>query len=224
MNPRAFVVRMTGCLLLGLWAGCSPAPSDAPRVLEPPPSAEQVRTAAELRGREIVGQAGRALSGVLLQAIEQGGYTNAFPLCSMQALPLTASLAQAHGVQLRRVSHRPRNEANRASAQEAAIIGRYVDLLEQGVQPEPEVMLSGTGPAVFYAPIVIGTNLCLECHGVPEIDLRPEVQPLIAQLYPRDEATGFKLGELRGLWRVDFSRGPQPAMSDPRELGRPGEP
>jgi hypothetical protein len=221
---KPLVAHMMGCLLLGLWAGCRPTPSVPPRALEPPPSAEEDRSAVESRGREIVRQAGRALSSVLVQAIEQGGYTNAFPLCSVQALPLTESLAQAHGVQLRRVSHRPRNEANRASPQEAFIIGRYADLLEQGVQPEPEVVLSGTGPALFYAPIVIGTNLCLECHGMPEIDLRPEVRPLIAQLYPRDEATGFKLGELRGLWRVDFPRGPQPAMSDPGQPGRPGEP
>jgi hypothetical protein len=88
---------------------------------------DELRAAVERRGREIVSEAGRALSGVLLEAIEQGGYTNAFPLCSMQALPLTASLAQAQGVQLRRVSHRPRNEANRASAREMEIIRRYAE-------------------------------------------------------------------------------------------------
>jgi hypothetical protein len=28
----------------------------------------------------------------------------------------------------------------------------------------------------------------------------------IRRLYPADAATGFKLGDLRGLWRVDFRR------------------
>jgi len=27
---------------------------------------------------------------------------------------------------------------------------------------------------------------------------------VIRQLYPQDEATGFKLGQLRGAWRIDI--------------------
>jgi len=216
----AYAGRIAGLALLGLWAGCSPAPPVSSPTPTAPVVADEIRGAAMARGREIVGQAGRALSGVLLEAIEQGGYTNAFPFCSVQALPLTASLAQAHGVQLRRVSHRPRNEANRASPEEAGIIQRYADLLEQGGRPEPEVILLDTGNAIFYAPIVINTNLCLQCHGAAETDLRPEIQPFIAQLYPRDEATGFQLGDLRGLWRIDFPGLPVTF----REGGRPDDP
>jgi hypothetical protein len=92
--------------------------------------------------------------------------------------------------------------------------------VEEEGRPEPVVIVEDTGGAVFYAPIVITTNLCLQCHGVPDVDLRPEMQPLIAQLYPQDEATGFQLGDLRGLWRVDFPGLPVTF----REGGRPREP
>jgi len=210
-HPAGFWAGVAGLILLGVGSGCSPEPPPSAVAPPSPGPVDELRAAAESRGREIVSEAGRALSGVLLEAIAQGGYTNAFPLCSMQALPLTTSLAQAHDVELRRVSHRPRNEANRASEQEMVIIRRYAELRGQEGRPEPVVILDDTGAAVFYAPIVITTNLCLQCHGVPDVELRPEVQPLIAQFYPQDEATGFQLGDLRGLWRVGFSRAPEPS-------------
>lgn len=34
----------------------------------------------------------------------------------------------------------------------------------------------------------------------------PENLAFIRSLYPQDAATGFKLGDLRGAWRVDFPR------------------
>jgi hypothetical protein len=34
--------------------------------------------------------------------------------------------------------------------------------------------------------------------------MTPENLALIRQLYPADEATGFSLGEVRGLWRIGF--------------------
>jgi hypothetical protein len=69
---------------------------------------------------------------------------------------------------------------------------------------------AANGRATFYSPIVITNPLCLQCHGIPGTDLAPSTVALLQQLYPRDEATGFKLGDLRGLWRVDFARLPEP--------------
>ena len=45
---------------------------------------------------------------------------------------------------------------------------------------------------------------CLQCHGTPNQDIAPETLAAIQKLYPDDKATGFKLGDLRGLWRVTF--------------------
>jgi hypothetical protein len=163
-----------------------------------------IEAAALSRGREIVAQAGKALSGVLLEAIRTGGLTNALPLCSVQAIPLTTSLAQANDVQLRRVSHRPRNPANRANEQEIALIKDYESKLSADQPPQPTTFADGEGAASFYAPIVIKTNLCLNCHGIPSETLKPDIIPLVETLYPADEATGFDLGDVRGLWRIDF--------------------
>ena len=40
---------------------------------------------------------------------------------------------------------------------------------------------------------------CLTCHGS---SLQPELKAEILRLYPNDQATGFKPGELRGAFTV----------------------
>ncbi|MFM8269556.1 MAG: DUF3365 domain-containing protein [Pseudomonadota bacterium] len=38
--------------------------------------------------------------------------------------------------------------------------------------------------------------VCLNCHGT---HLNPEVKKEISSLYPSDQATGFQVGDFRGL-------------------------
>ena len=60
------------------------------------------------------------------------------------------------------------------------------------------------GQTTFLAPILLSKELCLKCHGQPGKDIAPGDLETIRRLYPGDEATGFAMGELRGLWRIDF--------------------
>lgn len=189
------------------FSACSPSSHDhhsqSPSPSPAPPS-EDTRQAATQHGKEIAAEVGKSLSTVLLAAIQEGGPTNAIPLCSVQAAPLTASLATKHGVNIRRVSHRPRNPANRASDSEIQLIQQYQEQKGAAQPLQPLVQTAANGGLTFYAPIAIATNLCLNCHGIPGDTLTPETANAIAKLYPEDQATGFQLGDLRGLWRIDF--------------------
>ena len=49
------------------------------------------------------------------------------------------------------------------------------------------------------AAIVVA--LCLTCHGE---SLQPEIATRINESYPEDEAAGFKTGDLRGVFWVEF--------------------
>lgn len=64
--------------------------------------------------------------------------------------------------------------------------------------------MSPEGSVHFYAPILLAAPVCLQCHGRPEKDIAPATMAAIKKLYPEDKATGFQLGDLRGLWRVTF--------------------
>ncbi len=66
-------------------------------------------------------------------------------------------------------------------------------------------------PAWHYAEIVAEPNgkyfrfmkaipvqdQCLVCHG-DKNNLQPEVKALLNERYPHDQATGYKVGDLRG--------------------------
>jgi len=193
------------CLLpLGLLVGCS-KPGSSPTALQPPPAlAAEVQQAAVQRGKAIATETFGLLSTNLQTALQSGGVSNALPFCSLAASPLTAGMAGKHGVTLRRVTHKPRNPAGRADASELTILNQFSAALT-GTNPPPPLVTNFTAGAVtFFAPIVLNNELCLKCHGAPGQDISPENVAVIQGLYPQDEATGFKLGDLRGAWRIDF--------------------
>jgi hypothetical protein len=164
------------------------------------------RTAAEARerGPVIVKEAFAVLSGNLGRAIAENGVNDALQFCSVQAAGLAAGVARTNHVLLKRVSHRARNPENRADAEELVLLESFRTALKASAAVAPEVRTNAAGRFVFYAPITLNNPVCLKCHGDPEREIAPDTMTLIRKLYPEDRATGFKFGELRGLWRIEF--------------------
>ncbi len=172
---------------------------------EPPPSLTPAQQAAAIeRGKFIVADTFSVLSSNLQSAMASGGLSNALPFCALSASPLTASVATRHGVALRRITHQPRNPAARADVVETAILDGFRAALVLGTPPPPFATNLLAGQATFFAPIVLNNARCLKCHGEVGKDIGSESLALIQRHYPQDEATGFKLGDLRGAWRIDF--------------------
>ena len=199
-------------LLLGMgrggWVGCSkPAePPTAGGAVPAVPTDEQKEIALR-RGRAITAETFALLRTNLQTAIQAGGISNALPFCSMAASPLTAGMAAKHGVTLRRVTHKARQPSGKASALEMGFLADFESRMSEGsiTNPPPPVVTNlAPGSVTFFAPIVIGVPLCLKCHGEPESDIAPADLEVIRKLYPRDEAVGFRMGQLRGAWRIDF--------------------
>jgi hypothetical protein len=70
-------------------------------------------------------------------------------------------------------------------------------------------MCNGFGPGAHadsdaFCAVCITRACAWRKDGEPGKDIEPENVAAIRRLYPQDEATGFKLGELRGAWRIDF--------------------
>jgi len=189
-----------------LLAGCS---RQAPDVSENYPASAAPLTAAQVekatkRGRAIVEETFGLLSTNLQTALVSGGVSNALPFCSLAASPLTASMAQKHGVSLRRFTHKPRNPSGMADTVELGFLEHFRKGLAFTNTIPPMVASVEPGVVTFFAPIVLNNPMCLNCHGEPDKDIKPENLAIIRRLYPQDQATGFQLGELRGAWRIDF--------------------
>jgi hypothetical protein len=189
---------LTLCLTFVLThAGCRRAVAPSAALMDE----ATVRT----RGKEIVTEAAAALSKALMQALEEGGVAAALPFCSGQAIPLTTEAAKRSGVGLRRISSKNRNSSNAASPGEQKILDTFRASLARAEAPQAVVEQTKI-LASYYVPILVGNPTCLRCHGTPDQDIIPDDHRLIQQLYPEDKATGFKMGDLRGMWRVDFSK------------------
>jgi hypothetical protein len=168
----------------------------------------------ETRGQAIVQQAFALLSSNLTKALAAGGVTNALSYCSERALPLTREVASTNEVTIRRATHMARNPANRASPAELAILRDFRVALENQQKPRPVLRTNVNGSVTFYAPILLNNSICLKCHGEPGKDISAVDAAFIRSIYPQDKATGFKLGELRGLWRIDFGAQTKQATTD----------
>lgn len=191
------------------FTACKP-PSEAAAPTAAPALAPDVEAAALERGQTVAGQAFALLSTNLVRAIRDQGITNALAYCSDRAYPLTALVADTNQVQLQRVTHRPRNPSNEVRNAELAVLREFQLALGRGETPRPLVRAGTNGHVVFYAPIVLTNPLCLQCHGAVGTDIQPATAGLLARLYPQDQATGFKLGELRGMWRIEMPARGQP--------------
>ena len=55
----------------------------------------------------------------------------------------------------------------------------------------------------YFAPILVKAQ-CLACHGNVGQQVADSTHSLLQSRYPADAATGYKEGELRGIWSVNF--------------------
>lgn len=176
---------------LGLVA-CSP---ETKETVERRPQSEVVAEA-----KTVAQAAFEALSGELGKAMAEGGPVHAIPFCLSKAGSLTAEVAEAHGVGLARLSDRPRNPEQRASGEDLAALEAMRD------EAKPRVAWKDDGTAVVRLPIVINNPICLNCHGDEEI--AGETRRVLSEQYPDDQATGYTMNDLRGIWRIEVPPNP----------------
>ncbi|MBL4747183.1 MAG: DUF3365 domain-containing protein [Flavobacteriaceae bacterium] len=155
------------------------------------------------KGKDISQKTFKLLSGNLMQQMQQGGPSQALPFCNLQAIPLTESIALQENVQLKRLSTLYRNIKNKPNVAEERILNTYNRALINGEKLSPVLMSSPTGKPQFYAPIIIGEK-CLSCHGTVGKEISLKTDSLIKTMYPKDLATGYKVGDLRGIWSIQF--------------------
>lgn len=151
-------------------------------------------------GKTIAETTFKVLSSNLQEAMVDGGIENALNYCNVKAMPLTDSLSQYYNVSIKRVSNKVRNPLNQATEDEQKILTDYLANIENR---KPIVIKNKDGNSTFYAPITT-KGLCLNCHGIVGKTLLPENHKIIKTLYPKDEATGYNLDELRGMWSIEF--------------------
>lgn len=191
--------RLLPLLMISILIGCT-----SPRERQTEADIAAIDTSSVVsKGKSITEDAFQTLSSNLMGAMQEGGFEYALQFCKVEALPLTDSLSTHYNVQVRRATHRPRNASNSADSLEMETIRNYIAQLNTQEELTP-VLYRSDDQIIYHAPIVINNGLCLNCHGDPGSDIQQERLEMIGELYPDDKATGFDMGELRGIWSVEF--------------------
>ena len=125
--------------------------------------------------------------------MQKGGVESAMDFCNIEAMPLTKSMSDKHGLVISRVSDKMRNPKNKANAEELQLIEQYKKQLLAG-----ELLKPVRTETHYYEPLVTNA-MCLQCHGEPGKNIQPKTSAKLAQLYPKDLAIGYKENEVRGL-------------------------
>ena len=160
---------------------------------------------AEAEGNRIAMETQQVLASRLKTAIENNGIPQALKYCNVHAFPIVDSLEKEHGVDIKRASFSVRNPKDKPDKKETEILERYENKIASGNTPTPEVSLINE-KVHFARPIIISNQLCLNCHGKVGEDINQQHYKVIQALYPEDEAIGYSLGDLRGIWSIEFNR------------------
>jgi len=144
------------------------------------------------------------LSSKLQAAMKSGGPTKAITVCKEVAQTTTLKTSNTFAdLKLTRVALKTRNPKNRADDLDRSVLQEWKKQLESGQPlPKPIVKLKDAHTAVYYKPIPVG-SICLKCHGAPST-FPEELTRQLKQLYPDDQAIGYKANDLRGAFRVEF--------------------
>ena len=156
----------------------------------PHQSDEALKTAAVGLIQQFAGQ----IQPLLRQTVSENGPAAAIPVCASVAPAVARQLSAESGWQIRRVSLQPRNPAAAPDAWERSSMTRLAEEYARTGQQTPLVTARHQGDFRVLKPQWV-EPLCLQCHGE---NIQPEVQAAIDRQYPGDQATGYRIGELRG--------------------------
>jgi len=147
----------------------------------------------------------KTLGGKLKKELQTKGAVAALQYCNANAYELTKQVSDKYpGITVKRISLKPRNPLNKPSSDEAVILKAMEDMQKVGVKPR-KVVQKKDGKVYVYKPLVIEKKACLICHGDVAKN-NPKLAKEIATLYPEDQATGYKMGDLRGAIVVEMPK------------------
>ncbi len=143
-----------------------------------------------------------ALGKNLINAINKEGTVAAIEFCNTEAIKLTDSMSVMNNAIIKRVSDKPRNPKNVADQEELRYIDYFKKVVASGGKVEP-IIQPKNGEINFYYPITTNT-MCLKCHGKPNEHVQPETLATLKKRYPNDEAVGYDVNQVRGIWAIKF--------------------
>lgn len=156
------------------------------------------------QGQKMVHETQGVMAQKLMGAMSEGGPINAIEFCNKNVAGISDSLSQFHGAQISRASDKPRNPSNKASDVEIKSIDSLKALKAAGASLTP-ISFETENQVITHYPIPTA-GMCLKCHADTQKTISSAVQQKLQSLYPEDMATGYQVGDIRGIWVVKMDK------------------
>jgi hypothetical protein len=157
--------------------------------------------------KKITGAFFEELKGELGKGMKAGGPVAAIGVCNTRAPELAKEHSQSSGWDVGRTSLKLRNPSNAPDAWETKVLMQFEEQRAKGEGPDALVYAEivdedGERHFRFMKGIVmppLEKMPCLKCHGE---ELDSKTAAALDQLYPQDEARGYKAGQVRGAFTL----------------------
>jgi hypothetical protein len=154
--------------------------------------ADSGKGAIEQRGAELLQPFKKQLMSALKQGLQKSP-AEAVDVCHLQA-PGIPDRTAPEGVELGRTSHKLRNPDNAPTDWQRELVQYY----RHHEDRSPRSRKLDDGRVAYAEPIEV-KPLCVTCHG-PREQIPDTVRAKLDAKYPEDEATGFEVGDFRGIF------------------------
>lgn len=153
-------------------------------------------------GRAMAQQFGGELKSTLESAIAAKGAAAAILVCRDEAPRIAARVSAQHGAAVARTASRVRNPANAPQPWQRTVLASFEQRLSRGEKPEGlESFETDADGSARYMKAIVTAPVCVVCHGGA---IAPDVQHALNEYYPNDDATGFRVGDLRGAFSIEW--------------------
>ena len=137
-------------------------------------------------------------------AMKNGGPEGAIGVCNEAVNGLAKQYEEKSGYKISRISMNNRNPNNNLKHKHDSLTWKKY-ARRDSENTLVDRIVSTKKMDYYYKPIFIGMQRCLTCHGSEE-DIKPATKEKLVALYPKDKATGYKIGDFRGLWKVEIKK------------------
>lgn len=157
----------------------------------------------QAQARDAVADFAGALKAELTAAMQAGGPLNAIEVCHTRAPAIADAVSLDSGMSISRVSLRNRNPGNAPTDWQAAVLRDFETRLAAGAAADAlswqEIVQTEGAREYRFMQAIPTAPMCLACHGE---GIALTVAEKIAELYPEDQATGYREGDIRGAFVV----------------------
>ncbi len=145
----------------------------------------------------------KQLKNKLQHGMKAGGPAKAILVCNTAAKEISERVSKQYGWKIARTSLKFRNSNNAPDGWEKKALQDFEQRIKNGEAVEKlefsEIIEKDNKQVFRYLKAIPTQGICLSCHGDK---LAPTVTKKLDKLYPQDQATGFKVGDIRGAFTI----------------------